>query len=151
MCSMPCLALHFPCCRHACNTPPCSPHTTTLVLEQDPLCCSAVLLPPTHPPLHTSVVFRSRLQEPKACSIVLRGASKDVLNEVERNLHDAMGVARNVCIGACTGARGALLGAAFVGWGAQRVPKEERCWVPWVGQADHIAHACQHNLALAPL
>jgi hypothetical protein len=26
-------------------------------------------------------------QEPKACSIVLRGASKDVLNEVERNLH----------------------------------------------------------------
>ncbi|PSC73318.1 T-complex 1 subunit gamma [Micractinium conductrix] len=37
-------------------------------------------------------------QEPKACSIVLRGASKDVLNEVERNLHDAMGVARNVCL-----------------------------------------------------
>lgn len=34
--------------------------------------------------------------EPKACSIVLRGASRDVLNEVERNLHDAMGVARNV-------------------------------------------------------
>ena len=34
--------------------------------------------------------------EPKACSVVLRGASKDVLNEVERNLHDAMGVARNV-------------------------------------------------------
>lgn len=38
------------------------------------------------------------LQEPKACSIVLRGASKDVLNEVERNLHDAIGVARNVCL-----------------------------------------------------
>ncbi|KAI7839383.1 hypothetical protein COHA_006907 [Chlorella ohadii] len=37
-------------------------------------------------------------KDPKACSIVLRGASKDVLNEVERNLHDAMGVARNVCI-----------------------------------------------------
>uniref|UniRef100_A0A7S2Z4U3 T-complex protein 1 subunit gamma n=1 Tax=Chloropicon laureae TaxID=464258 RepID=A0A7S2Z4U3_9CHLO len=35
-------------------------------------------------------------KEPKACSVVLRGASKDVLNEVERNLHDAMGVARNV-------------------------------------------------------
>jgi T-complex protein 1 subunit gamma len=33
-----------------------------------------------------------------ACSIVLRGASKDVLNEIERNLHDAMGVARNVVI-----------------------------------------------------
>ena len=27
------------------------------------------------------------MQDPKACSIVLRGASKDVLNEVERNLH----------------------------------------------------------------
>jgi len=35
-------------------------------------------------------------EEPKACSVILRGASKDVLNEVERNLHDAMGVARNV-------------------------------------------------------
>lgn len=35
-------------------------------------------------------------EEPKACTIVLRGASKDVLNEVERNLTDAMGVARNI-------------------------------------------------------
>jgi T-complex protein 1 subunit gamma len=35
-------------------------------------------------------------EDPKACSIILRGASRDVLNEVERNLHDAMGVARNV-------------------------------------------------------
>lgn len=35
-------------------------------------------------------------KDPKACSIVLRGASKDVLNEIERNLQDAMGVARNV-------------------------------------------------------
>lgn len=35
-------------------------------------------------------------KEPKACTIVLRGASKDILNEVERNLIDAMGVARNV-------------------------------------------------------
>jgi len=35
-------------------------------------------------------------EEPKACTIILRGASKDVLNEVERNLTDAMGVARNV-------------------------------------------------------
>ena len=34
--------------------------------------------------------------EPKACTIVLRGASKDILNEIERNLLDAMGVARNV-------------------------------------------------------
>merc|ERR1719198_1824502 len=33
-------------------------------------------------------------EAPKACSIVLRGASKDVLNEVERNLGDAMNVLR---------------------------------------------------------
>jgi len=31
-----------------------------------------------------------------ACSILLRGASKDVLNEMERNLTDAMSVARNI-------------------------------------------------------
>lgn len=37
-------------------------------------------------------------EEPKACTIMLRGASKDILNEVERNLADAMGVARNVCL-----------------------------------------------------
>jgi len=40
--------------------------------------------------------FLTECKEPKACSIMLRGASKDVLNEIERNLHDAMGVARNV-------------------------------------------------------
>jgi len=40
--------------------------------------------------------FMTECKAPKACSIVLRGASKDVLNEIERNLHDALGVARNV-------------------------------------------------------
>lgn len=35
-------------------------------------------------------------EDPKACTIVLRGASKDVLSEIERNLHDAMNVARNL-------------------------------------------------------
>jgi|TARA_B110000305_G_C19403270_1_gene621317 T-complex protein 1 subunit gamma len=40
--------------------------------------------------------FMTECKNPSACSIVLRGASKDVLNEIERNLHDAMGVARNV-------------------------------------------------------
>lgn len=34
--------------------------------------------------------------EVHACTLLLRGASKDVLNEVERNLADAMFVARNV-------------------------------------------------------
>lgn len=36
--------------------------------------------------------------DPKACTIVLRGASKDLLNEIERNLHDAMAVARNIVL-----------------------------------------------------
>ncbi|RZC70458.1 hypothetical protein C5167_033573 [Papaver somniferum] len=35
-------------------------------------------------------------KDPKACTVLLRGASKDLLNEVERNLQDAMGVARNI-------------------------------------------------------
>ncbi|KAJ3370641.1 T-complex protein 1 subunit gamma [Allomyces arbusculus] len=35
-------------------------------------------------------------KDPKACTILLRGPSKDVLNEIDRNLQDAMAVARNV-------------------------------------------------------
>jgi len=42
--------------------------------------------------------FMTECKKPNACSIILRGASKDVLNEIERNLHDAMGVARNVLV-----------------------------------------------------
>lgn len=42
--------------------------------------------------------FMTECKDPHACSILLRGASKDVLNEIERNLHDAMGVARNVMV-----------------------------------------------------
>jgi T-complex protein 1 subunit gamma len=42
--------------------------------------------------------FMTECKEPTACSILLRGASKDVLNEIERNLHDALGVARNVMV-----------------------------------------------------
>uniref|UniRef100_A0A7S4USL6 T-complex protein 1 subunit gamma n=1 Tax=Guillardia theta TaxID=55529 RepID=A0A7S4USL6_GUITH len=37
-------------------------------------------------------------EKPKACTILLRGPSKDVLNEIERNLHDCLGVARNVAL-----------------------------------------------------
>lgn len=37
-----------------------------------------------------------KCKNPQACTIVLRGPSKDILNEIERNLHDAMAVARNV-------------------------------------------------------
>eukprot|EP00923_Selenidium_pygospionis_P016047 GHVN01028108.1.p1 GENE.GHVN01028108.1~~GHVN01028108.1.p1 ORF type:complete len:544 (+),score=99.66 GHVN01028108.1:148-1779(+) len=37
-------------------------------------------------------------EEPRACTVVLRGASKDVLNEIERNLQDALNVARNIML-----------------------------------------------------
>jgi len=40
--------------------------------------------------------FLEECKDPKACTIMLRGGSKDVLNEVERNLQDAMQVVRNV-------------------------------------------------------
>jgi len=40
--------------------------------------------------------FLEECKDPTACTILLRGGSKDVLMEIERNLHDAMGVARNV-------------------------------------------------------
>jgi len=42
--------------------------------------------------------FISECKNPKACTIILRGANKDVLNEVERNLMDAMNVARNILV-----------------------------------------------------
>lgn len=37
---------------------------------------------------------------PQACTVLLRGASKDVLNEIERNLQDAMNVARSIALDA---------------------------------------------------
>lgn len=40
--------------------------------------------------------YLTECKEPKACTIVLRGGSKDILNELERNLQDAMQVVRNV-------------------------------------------------------
>merc|ERR1719195_620325 len=40
--------------------------------------------------------FMEECKDPKACTILLRGASKDILNEVERNLQDALNVARNL-------------------------------------------------------
>merc|ERR1711865_668176 len=42
--------------------------------------------------------YMTQCKDPKACTIVLRGASRDVLNEMERNLHDAFSVARNVIL-----------------------------------------------------
>ncbi len=40
--------------------------------------------------------YLTKCKDPKACTILLRGPSKDVINELERNLQDAMSVARNV-------------------------------------------------------
>ncbi|KAI9091444.1 chaperonin Cpn60/TCP-1 family [Phlyctochytrium arcticum] len=40
--------------------------------------------------------FLEKCEDPKACTILLRGPSKDVLHEIDRNLQDAMSVARNV-------------------------------------------------------
>jgi len=37
-------------------------------------------------------------KDPKACTIVLRGASKDILNEIDRNLQDALSVMRNIIL-----------------------------------------------------
>nr|XP_033781093.1 T-complex protein 1 subunit gamma [Geotrypetes seraphini] len=42
--------------------------------------------------------FITECKDPKACTVILRGASKEILAEVERNLHDAMQVCRNVLI-----------------------------------------------------
>jgi T-complex protein 1 subunit gamma len=41
-------------------------------------------------------MFLEQCRDPKACTILLRGGSMDVLKEFERNLQDAMQVARNV-------------------------------------------------------
>ncbi|EIN12859.1 T-complex protein 1 [Punctularia strigosozonata HHB-11173 SS5] len=40
--------------------------------------------------------FLTQCENPQACTILLRGPSKDILNEIDRNLADAMSVARNV-------------------------------------------------------
>ncbi|GJE91536.1 T-complex protein 1 subunit beta [Phanerochaete sordida] len=40
--------------------------------------------------------FLTECSTPKACTVLLRGPSKDILNEIDRNLADAMSVARNV-------------------------------------------------------
>lgn len=40
--------------------------------------------------------YFEQCKDPKACTILLRGASKDVLNEMERNLQDALCVGRNI-------------------------------------------------------
>ncbi|RZF38677.1 hypothetical protein LSTR_LSTR003483 [Laodelphax striatellus] len=42
--------------------------------------------------------YITECKDPKACTILLRGASKDILNEAERNLQDALHAARNILL-----------------------------------------------------
>ncbi|KAH9485971.1 T-complex protein 1 subunit gamma [Psilocybe cubensis] len=42
--------------------------------------------------------FLTECRSPKACTVLLRGPSKDILNEIDRNLADAMSVARNAVL-----------------------------------------------------
>uniref|UniRef100_A0A1B6DCI8 T-complex protein 1 subunit gamma n=1 Tax=Clastoptera arizonana TaxID=38151 RepID=A0A1B6DCI8_9HEMI len=42
--------------------------------------------------------YITECKDPKACTILLRGASKDVLSETERNLQDALHVAKNIIL-----------------------------------------------------
>jgi T-complex protein 1 subunit gamma len=42
--------------------------------------------------------FIDECKEPKACTVILRGGSKDVLQEVDRNFQDALQVARNIAL-----------------------------------------------------
>jgi len=42
--------------------------------------------------------YLTKCENPKACTILLRGGSKDILNEIERNLMDAMHVVRNILL-----------------------------------------------------
>jgi T-complex protein 1 subunit gamma len=46
--------------------------------------------------LYRTFAFLEQCSDAKACTVLLRGGSKDVLNEIERNLSDAMQVVRNV-------------------------------------------------------
>lgn len=40
-------------------------------------------------------MFLEECRDAKACTVLLRGGSKDVLNEIERNLQDALQVRGN--------------------------------------------------------
>lgn len=50
----------------------------------------------SHHSYHRYFAFLEKCSDAKACTVLLRGGSKDVLNEIERNLQDAMQVVRNV-------------------------------------------------------
>lgn len=80
--------------------------------------------------------FLTKCKEPKACTILLRGASKDVLSEVERNLQDAMNVARNIMIDPYLVPGGGAVEAAL----AHRLNEKSKA-IPGVGQWPYRALA----------
>ncbi len=69
-----------------------------------------------------------------ACSVLLRGASKDTLNEMERNLHDAMSVARNILLEPRT-----LYGGGAIEMYLSRRLSDKAKTVPGVTQAAYQA------------
>ena len=79
------------------------------------LCCVASYLPVDA--VHRYFTFLVECKEPKACTILLRGTSKDILSEVECNLQDAMNVACNVMIDhyLCPGGGASEMAMAQVG------------------------------------
>ena len=79
------------------------------------LCCVASHLPVDA--VHRYFTFLVECKEPKACTILLRGASKDILSEVECNLQDALNVACNIMIDhyLCPGGGASEMAVAQVG------------------------------------
>jgi T-complex protein 1 subunit gamma len=88
--------------------------------------------------------FLAPCSSPQACTVVLRGASKDVLNELERDLQDALCVARNLyLLPQCVPGGGALEMALAV-----RLARSSRAMVladdaPFVGPYRILADALQ--------
>lgn len=80
--------------------------------------------------------FITQCKDPKACTILLRGGSKDVLNEMERNLQDAMAVARNILVNPRMVSGGGSLEMAI----SQRLYKKSKT-IKGVGQYSYRALA----------
>ena len=81
-------------------------------------------------------------EQPKACTILLRGASKDVLSEMERNLQDAMNVARSVLVEPylCPGGGATEMALAHVR------PPDRKVDVAWLSES--ILHGVGVDVAL---
>lgn len=76
-----------------------------------------------------------KCKDPKACTIVLRGSSKDVLNEIERNLQDAMNIVRNILVEPRVLPGGGATEMAIGSYLAQTASKEEEGVSQWPREA----------------